>query len=229
MSLTATTRENMPMHAKSAGPKAPKGRPPPPGGRTGPMTGTRMPVALFAVAVGFGCSSGPTEPSASCDPDSPGPSIAGAMRDRLPPFPPSGHWTINEIWADIARQVPGGWGGFFVMDDQPVHYLVYPDRKDEALAALDALGVESPFTSREPAVRQGRWDFAQLYDWYTYILVTVPWHPALEYTDIDEMRNRLVYSVSDTQAVESLTSALENADLPCELVIVQVGDGDMVY
>ena len=84
--------------------------------------------------------------SVGCDPNSPGPSIAGAMRDRLPPFPPPEDWLINEIWADIARQVPGGWGGFIVVDDQPVHYLVYPDRKDEALAALRTLGVTSPFT-----------------------------------------------------------------------------------
>ena len=151
------------------------------------------------------------------------------MRDRLPPFPPPDDWVINEIWADIARQVPGGWGGFFVRDDQPVHYLVYPDRQDEALAALGALGVDSPFTSREPAVLQGRWDFAQLYDWYTYVQVAVGWHPDLEYTDIDETRNRLVYSVSDTQAVESLAAMFENANLPCELTIIQVGDGDMVY
>ena len=151
------------------------------------------------------------------------------MRDRLPPFPPPDDWLINEIWADIARQVPGGWGGVFVVDDQPVHYLVYPDRQDEALAALGALGVDSPFTSREPAVWKGRWDFAQLYDWYTYIDVAVGWPLGLEYTDIDEYQNRLVYSVSDTQAVESLAAAFENANLPCELTIIQVGDGDMVY
>ena len=149
------------------------------------------------------------------------------MRDRVPPFPPPDDWLIDETWADIGRQVPGGSGGFFIVDDQRVHYLVNPDREKEALAALSALGVTSPFTSREAAVRQGRWDIAQLCDWYTYVQMAVGWPPGLESANIDESRNRLPYSVSDMHAAESLAAAFEDASLPCELTVSQVGDGDL--
>ena len=164
-----------------------------------------------------------------CDPNSPGPSISGAMRNRLPPFPPPEEWTINEIWADIARQVPGGWGGFFIGDDQPIHYLVHPERQDDALAALRELGVTSPFTTREPAVLQARWDFAQLYDWRTYIFVAVGWPDGLVSVDIDEFRNRLSYGVEDVEAAESLAAAFEAANLPCALTIIEVTGPVMAY
>ena len=80
----------------------------------------------------------------------------------------------------------------------------------------------SGFTTREPAIRQGRWDFAQLYDWRTYIQVAVGWPDGLVSIDIDESRNRLSYGVRDHQAAESLAAAFEAANLPCELTIIEV-------
>ena len=40
---------------------------------------------------------------------------------------------------------------------------------------------------------------------------------------------RVSGKVATPQAVESLAAAFENANLPCELTIIQVGDEDMVY
>ena len=76
--------------------------------------------------------------------------------------------------------------------------------------------------SQEPAVWQGRWDFAQLYNLYSYIEVAVGWPDYLNKSDIDESRNRLVYGVSDRQAAESLAAAFGTANLPCELTIIEV-------
>jgi hypothetical protein len=42
--------------------------------------------------------------------------------------------TIDDQWAAIARQVPGGWGGVWLVDAQPTIFLVHPDRRDEAVA-----------------------------------------------------------------------------------------------
>ena len=133
---------------------------------------------------------------------------------------------------DMGRHRPAGargWGGFFIGDDQPIHYLVYPERQDDALAALRELGVTSPFTTREPAVLQARWDFAQLYDWRTYIFVAVGWPDGLVSVDIDEFRNRLSYGVEDVEAAESLAAAFEAANLPCALTIIEVTGPVMAY
>jgi len=137
---------------------------------------------------------------------------------RLPPV--TGWQTMDDHWAAIAREVPGGWGGVFLVDGQPTIYLVHPDKRDDAVAALYALGIgESVFDVRLSTVLQGRWDFAQLYDWYRYINVRAWTMDGLRTSDIDEVQNRLVYGF-DSSAVTQFESVLETLDLPCDLVTV---------
>jgi hypothetical protein len=129
--------------------------------------------------------------------------------------------TIDDQWAEIARQVPGGWGGFYLLNGQPTIYLVHPERRDEAVAALYAFGVGQPgFDVRLSAVLRGRWDFAQLYDWYRYINVQARTVGGLYFTDIDEAQNRLHYGV-DSGAVRQFEAFLQALDLPCDLLTVE--------
>ena len=157
-----------------------------------------------------------------CDPTGPGPSIEGARRDSLPPEPTQFR-DVNDEWASIARQVPGGWGGFFLVDGQPTVYLVEPGRRDEALAALHLLWDWTPYDIRQSDVWQGRWDFAQLYDWRRYIDVAVGWPEGLTSSDLDEFRNRIAYGVRDEGIAASFGALLDSANLPCELVLIEVG------
>jgi len=156
----------------------------------------------------------PTEPSSCGDARSLDPAL------RLPP---ATTLTIDDQWAALARQVPGGWGGFLLDSaGRPTVYLVHPDRRQEALAALYADGVGLPlYDIRTSQVWQGRWDFAQLYDWYRYINVRAWTVAGLYWTDIDEARNRLAYGV-DTTAKADFESLLATLDLPCDLVTVVV-------
>jgi len=140
---------------------------------------------------------------------------------RLPP-PTSA--TVDDQWADLAREVPGGWGGVLLVSGRPTVYLVHTERREAALAALYAAGVGLPlFDIRTADVRQGRWDFAQLYDWYRYINVRVGTVNGVYSTDIDEERNRLVYEVDSTAKaeVEALVATL---NLPCDLVVITIGN-----
>jgi hypothetical protein len=138
---------------------------------------------------------------------------------RLPPV--TGAQNTDDQWAAIARQVPGGWGGALLVNGQPTIYLVHPEKRDEAVAALYAFGVGQPaFDVRLSAVLQGRWDFAQLYDWYRYINVQARTVSGLYSTDIDEAQNRLHYGV-DSGAVRQFEGVLQTLDLPCDLVTVE--------
>jgi len=138
---------------------------------------------------------------------------------RLPPV--TEFQTVDDHWSEIARQVPGGWGGFFLVNGQATIYLAAPGKRDEAVAALYALGVGQPqFDVRSAAVFQGRWDFAQLYDWYRYINDQASTVSGLYFADIDEARNRLHYGV-DPGAMGQLESVLQALNLPCDLVIVE--------
>lgn len=139
---------------------------------------------------------------------------------------------MDDQWAAIARWVPGGWGGFFLdSGGHPTVYLVHPEQRQNALADLYALGIGKPvYDVRTAQVRQGRWDFAQLYDWYRYIndrwsayviRRAVPLNGGVYSTDIDEVRNRLAYGV-DTTAKADLGAFVSSLDLPCDLVTVFV-------
>ncbi len=187
---------------------------------------SRIVGTLLTIVVGAACSD--TTGPALCDPDGPGPSIAGARADSLPPVPTT-HGTIDDQWAAIARDVPGGWGGLF-FDAWPTIYLVDPSQRTAALDALYALGVGAPYADiRSAYVRQGRWDFGQLYDWYRYINeVAVGWYYGVASRDIDEVRNRLVYGVLE-DSLDSFTETIESLQLPCELVVIKVGSGIVVH
>jgi hypothetical protein len=140
------------------------------------------------------------------------------MRNSLP----TEHKTVDDIWAEIARDVPGGWGGFFLENGAPTIYLVDPSMRSAAVEALYSRGVGELFDIREATVWKGRWDFGQLYDWYRYIWVAVGWPDVLVSSDIDEYQNRLSYGVRSAPAVDSLAAILEAADLPCELFVIEV-------
>lgn len=171
-------------------------------------------VALGVAVVGLAACSDPT--GAACGP-------ARSLDPALRIAPVTGGFrTIDDEAADIARQVPGGWGGLFLQNGTPVIYLVQPERRDEAVAALHALGVGGPTIDvRQAQVLQGRWDFAQLYDWYRWINGTMPYPPGLVYTDIDEVTNRLGYGVL-ASGRDSLVALLATLDLPCDLVTIEV-------
>lgn len=180
---------------------------------------SRASIGMIA-SVAFAACSESTAPLV-CDPGAPGPSLAVAKQDSLEPVP-TNRRTIDDIWADIARQVPGGWGGFFLENGQPTVFLVQPGRQDEALAALYDAGVGEPFDVREADVRRGRWDFAQLHDWRRYIDQVVGRPDGVVSSDLDEARNRIAYGVRDNEAANAFSSLLDSANLPCELVLIEV-------
>jgi hypothetical protein len=137
---------------------------------------------------------------------------------RLPPV--TGTLTIDDQWAAIARQVPGGWGGIFLINGRGTMYLVHPEQLKDAIAALTALG----FDVRISNVVRARWDFAQLYDWYRYINVQAWQVAGFHDSGIDEMQNRLFYGV-DSSAVSRFKDLLQSLDLPCDLVTVEATAG----
>ena len=117
-------------------------------------------------------------------------------------------------WTAAARQVPGGFGGLF--SDNSVHsvYLVDPSQQVEATQALLAFDVDMTLAR----VKQGRWDFAQLFDWYFFINSQPG---GFSSSDIDAVRNRLVYGVPDEE-MQSKITFLGSLDLPCDLVMLEV-------
>ena len=153
-------------------------------------------------------------------------SLPAAQRDSvLAHFDGATGWarTTNEEWAAIAREVPGGWGGFFVERDTLWVYLTDPSQREVALAALAGRRGATGFDVdvRQARVRPGRWDFAQLDEWYLYLAPHVQGLGIRE-SDIQEARNRIEYSVVDTAARTRVERVLAKVDVPCFLVAIDV-------
>lgn len=218
----------------------------------------RLAFVLLGVPLLGACSefAGPTQPeddlfSASgaatwvaldkpCLADAPAHSLPAAL--RISP-PARSHKDWNERMAEVAREVPGGWGGLFYASSPEsaanrtsgalTMYLVDPAKRDEAIAALrprlasataNATGGQIFPDLANAQVRQGRWDFVQLYDWYLYLIQHASRVGGVQYhySEIAVSRNRIEFGVLDEAARQRLTARLNELDVPCFLVAVEI-------
>jgi hypothetical protein len=158
----------------------------------------------------------------TCTPESPVLAVTGARRDSLPAFTHGPSRTVDDDWADAARVVPGGWGGLILESGTPVIFLVDTTQRDLALASLRDRGIGSGLNMSQARVRPGRWDFAQLADWFRYLQAPIESLPGLRSADIQEARNRLEYGVNSAATSQQLAQLLAARNVPCYLVAVTV-------
>lgn len=109
----------------------------------------------------------------NCTPSSPVTRVPENKRDSLPPYTHGPTRSVDDDWADAARLIPGGWGGLWLEAGVPTMYLVDTGQRNDAIAGLQARGFGSTLQLGETVVKPGRWDFAQLADWYRYLSLHV--------------------------------------------------------
>jgi hypothetical protein len=146
-------------------------------------------------------------------------SLDPAIAATLPPR--SGLMRPDDQWADLALRVPGGFAGVMYVDNKPVLMLTDPV---QAAAAKQALAPEFvAFDINGAEVRKVRWDFAQLVDWFNYLMAQSLWRTAtMTSSDKDEAINRIRLGVLDEDARDRLLEALAGMDLPCDLIAVEI-------
>jgi hypothetical protein len=136
-------------------------------------------------------------------------SLPAAKRDSLWPDPGSPH-ADN---AELARRLPGGWGGQFGGFPHGTIYLTAPEHAREVVALRHLPpGVR---------VRRGRWDAAQLHDWYRYLTPRTG-GAAVSSVGIDVAGNRIVVGVVDAAARRQLEGTLAALEIPCYLVAIGI-------
>lgn len=128
--------------------------------------------------------------------------------------------TIDDLWADLADSLPGGFAG--VLYDpglQPVLLLTQPELAD---AAKRALAPRIPgFPVASAVVRQARWNFAQLVFWNYYFYKWLPLS-GLVMSDNNERLNRIHFGVLDQSARDRFIHALGVLSIPCDLVLITI-------
>jgi hypothetical protein len=158
----------------------------------------------------------------TCGITSPAWLLSGERADSLPAvgaFP-----NLDGKLAAAARVVPGGFGGLWVQDNVLTFYLVDTTEHAAAASALSSSGLTAgEWNWSVTNVLPGRWDFAQLYDWYRYLDQHVWTVPGMALSDIDEAKNRIHYGVADAQSRAALEALLKKLDVPCYLVAIQEG------
>jgi hypothetical protein len=160
----------------------------------------------------------------TCSPSSAVAIVPANKRDSLPPLTHGPTRSSDDDWADAARSIPGGWGGLFVENGTPTIFLVDPSKRAAAIAAMRGRGIGSPLDLSQTRVKPGRWDFAQLADWYRYFNLYMFTIPGLRSGDINEVRNRIEFDVTDGTARSAFESLFAHMDLPCYLVAIKTQD-----
>ena len=100
-------------------------------------------------------------------------------------------------------------------------YLTDTSRRSEALASLNERRVDGRAWGADLRIRQGRWSYAQLYDWYRYLNQRVG-NVSISGTDIDQAHNLLLYAVTNESAKRVLEARLSTLAVPCYLVAVEI-------
>ncbi len=135
--------------------------------------------------------------------------------------PRTGGMQPDDQWADIAAVTPGGFGGILYRKGKPVVVLARPSEAAAAKAALAPLIPSFPI--REASIQPARWDFAQLVDWYNYLMQRTPlWSLGVNGGDKSESDNRIKYRVTDSTSLYRLRALLDSIAIPCDLVLLEI-------
>src|SRR5438552_14787759 len=190
--------------------------------RTSAATSCRNPVVAVAL-LGVACAHPSEAPrwarlGQSCPADAPAVEVPVTLRDSVRGLGASFR-DDDDRWADLAREVPGGFAGM-MLEGGLVVFLVDTTQRDAALAALAARGGLEGRDPKRVRVRKARWDFSQLIDWYHYLNLSA-WSDSGEVQrDIDEAHNRITYGVMGESGRRRLERGLARlrAPPPCFLV-----------
>jgi hypothetical protein len=130
----------------------------------------------------------------------------------------------DDYWADLAKEVPGGFAGGILSNGQPVLLLTDTTKAAEAKQALAPKLHLSNFDVSAAAVRPARWDFDQLVDWYNYLIIRSNfwWGVGITSGDKSESLNRIHFGVEDEGSRARLVEKLDGLDVPCDLIVVGV-------
>jgi hypothetical protein len=129
----------------------------------------------------------------------------------------------DDHWADLAERIPGGFAGVLYSNGKPVLMLTRPDQAAGAKAALAADPTFRGFDIPHAEVRKARWDFAQLEDWYRYLVgFTSVWNTTgMAVGDKNEGTNRIYFGIETEAGRQELERKLLAVNVPCDLI--QIG------
>lgn len=146
-----------------------------------------------------------------------------ALRATLVPFGPR---VPDDAFVAISQSVPGGFAGVFLEDNTHlVLTFVDPETANAARPqiqeAFDSRHVGGlNFNAANAEIRGARWTFAELDEWFRYIIMNKVGGPGsgVSFVDIDEKANTVSFGVIDETARSLLEARLASLNVSCNLV-----------
>jgi hypothetical protein len=132
----------------------------------------------------------------------------------------------DDEYVAMSKEVAGGFAGLFVENGKTVLLFVDPvagaGARAELQSRLTERGLDYSRLHLEAAdVRPARWTFAQLDEWFRYIVPRLR-VDGLNSWDIDERANTISLGVVDKAAQVRVEAALAGLNIPCNLVTTEV-------
>lgn len=134
--------------------------------------------------------------------------------------------TTDELFARLAAQVPGGFGGLHKAGagDYVVSLKDLGKSAEARNALLNRQGGWAPenraVAPSEIRFVQAEYGWDELYAWYKQ-LGPVYGHEAVMFVDVDERRNRLHIGVDDAGAIDELRREIRTEGTPTEAVVIE--------
>jgi hypothetical protein len=150
-------------------------------------------------------------------------SMVPASPPAIPGLDDDGSRTAQ--WAKIARTVPGGFAGIVRKPGDRWELLMVDPARRDTLISVVARRLRMQSTSSQPvlpSIRQVRWNYAQLYDWYRLLLAREVSKNAPVSIEIDEFNNRILIEVPDKLERLRILRRVEAIGVPCFLIAVRV-------
>jgi hypothetical protein len=116
--------------------------------------------------------------------------------------------------AEIAKRIPGGWGGYASGKHGIAIHLVDTTQRKAAIEALKAAGVK--YVGDTTEVVQGRWTFVQLAEWHTYVIARLR-GVKISMVAVDDYRQRITYGLHDENDSAELDRQISALNVPCYL------------
>jgi hypothetical protein len=146
--------------------------------------------------------------------------LPAEIRATLPPF---AHGAPDDQFVAISRAAPGGFAGYFVDNGRQV--LTFTDT---ATANAHRAEIQDVFNANIPKygsapnvataeIRGARWTFAELGEWWQYILANLNVR-GISTIDIDEKANTIAFGVVDEDSRAQLEAKLASLSVSCNLV-----------
>ena len=140
-----------------------------------------------------------------------------------PTLPVAVPQTIDDTYAQMARDNPGFAGVYLDPDGKTLHVLVKKSASPAETAAVErAVRAHLARYDGPIEIEPAKYDFAELKEWYDRMRSVVGSVPGLVFTDIDEVKNRLSVGVETEEGRQLIEQRLAELGMPKDLVEIEI-------